>query len=95
MLRTADAAAFKMQYKNFGKCVSEHAKARTRTTAAIKAQENAAKTCKASKKDDADAFAEQFGTGRKGFGKCVSATSKAKQKSQRDKAKTHGHKHSS
>jgi hypothetical protein len=78
MLRSSDAAAFKMQYKTFGKCVSEHARARTRTTAAIKAQENAAKTCKAAKQDDAAAFTEQWGTGRNGFGKCVSATAKGK-----------------
>ena len=79
MLRSADSAAFKMQYKTFGKCVSEHAKARTRTTSAIKAQERAEATCKAAKKDDAGAFAEQWGTGRNGFGKCVSTTAKAKQ----------------
>ena len=78
MLRSADSEAFKMQYKTFGTCVSQHAKARTRTTSAIKAQENAAKTCKAAKQDDADAFTAQWGTGRNGFGKCVSATAKAK-----------------
>jgi hypothetical protein len=80
-LRDSDAAAFKMQYRNFGKCVSEHAKARTRTTSAIKAQEKAADTCKAAKKDDAAAFAEQWGTGRNGFGKCVSSTAKSKHSS--------------
>jgi hypothetical protein len=79
MLRSADATAFGMQYKTFGKCVSEHAKARTRTTGAIKAQESAEKTCKAAKKGDAAAFSTQWGTGRNGFGKCVSATAKAKQ----------------
>lgn len=94
-LRTADSAAFSMQYRNFGKCVSEHAKARTRTTSAIKAQESAAKTCKASKTDDAGAFAEKFGTGRKGFGQCVSATAKTKHESKTHKTKTHGHTHQS
>jgi hypothetical protein len=76
MLRSADSAAFEAQYKTFGKCVSEHAKARTRTTSAIKAQERAQQTCKAAKKDDADAFAQQWGAGRKGFGRCVSTTVK-------------------
>ena len=95
MLRSADATAFGMQYKTFGKCVSEHAKARTRTTSAIKAQESAAKTCKASRTDDAGAFAEKFGTGRKGFGQCVSATAKAKHESKTHKTKTHGHTHQS
>ena len=41
MLRASDEAAFKATYKTFGKCVSEHAKARTRTDSAIKAQEKA------------------------------------------------------
>jgi hypothetical protein len=85
-LRGSDAAAFKAQYRSFGKCVAEHAKARTRTTAAIKAQENAAKTCKAAKDGDADAFAAQWGTGRNGFGKCVSATAKSKHSSGGDDA---------
>jgi hypothetical protein len=78
MLRSADSAAFKDQYKTFGKCVSEHAKARTRTTSAIKAQERAESTCEAAKQDDAAGFADTWGTGRNGFGKCVSATAKAK-----------------
>jgi hypothetical protein len=90
MLRSADSAAFKAQYRNFGKCVSEHAKARTRTTQAIHAQENAAATCKAARKDDSAAFADQWGSGRKGFGKCVSATARANHQST-----THGHSHSS
>jgi hypothetical protein len=79
MLRSADSAAFHMQYATFGKCVSEHARARTRTTSAIKAQERAEQACKAAKKDDADAFADTYGAGRNGFGKCVSTTAKAKQ----------------
>jgi hypothetical protein len=79
MMRSADSAAFKSQYKTFGKCVSEHAKARTRTTAAIKAQERAQKACQAAKKDDGAAFSDQWGGGRNGFGKCVSTTAKAKQ----------------
>jgi hypothetical protein len=78
MLRGADSTAFKAQYKNFGKCVSEHAKARTRTTEAIKAQERAESACETAKKDDAATFTAQWGTGRNGFGKCVSTTAKAK-----------------
>jgi hypothetical protein len=78
MLRSADSTAFKSQYKTFGKCVSEHAKARTRTTSAIKAQERAEKTCQDAKTADSAAFTEQWGGGRNGFGKCVSTTAKAK-----------------
>jgi hypothetical protein len=77
MLRTADSTAFKSQYKTFGKCVSEHAKARTRTNSAIKAQERAEKACQKAKKDDAATFADTWGTGRNGFGKCVSTTAKS------------------
>jgi hypothetical protein len=92
-LRSDDADAFKAQYRNFGKCVSAHAKARTRTTGAIHAQENAAQTCKAAREDDADAFTEQWGTGRQAFGKCVSTTARA---AQHGKSHTeHGHSHSS
>jgi hypothetical protein len=91
MLRaTEDAAVFKAQYRNLGKCVSEHAKARTRTTRAIHAQENAAQTCKAARDEDSAAFTDAWGNGRKGFGKCVSGTAKAKHGSS-----THGHSHSS
>jgi hypothetical protein len=78
MLKGADATAFKAQYKTFGACVSQHARARTRTTSAIKAQERAENSCKAAKKADSAAFADQWGTGRNGFGKCVSTTAKAK-----------------
>jgi hypothetical protein len=92
-LRADDAAAFKAQYRNFGKCVSAHAKARTRTTSAIHAQENAAQTCKAARSDDADAFSEQWGTGRKAFGKCVWTTARAAQHGKSHT--THGHSHSS
>jgi hypothetical protein len=84
-LRDADGpTVFKAQYRNFGQCVSEHAKARTRTPGAIKAQENAAKACKAARANDADAFAQKWGTGRNGFGKCVSATAKAKHAGRED-----------
>lgn len=65
----------------FGKCVSEKAKAKK--AAADKEDEaqeddklNAAKTCKAAKKDDADKFGTDFGTKKNAFGKCVSKTAK-------------------
>jgi hypothetical protein len=65
----------------FGKCVSEKAKAKK--AAADKEDEaqeddtlNAAKTCKAAKKADADQFGEDFGTKKNAFGKCVSKTAK-------------------
>jgi hypothetical protein len=89
-LRAADEAAFKAQYRNLGKCVSEHAKARTRTPEAIKAQEKAAKTCKTAKTDDAGAFADKWGTGRNGFGKCVSATARSQHQSGSDDTSEHG-----
>jgi hypothetical protein len=92
-LRSDDAAAFKAQYRNFGKCVSAHAKARTRTTQAIHAQENAAQTCKSAREDDSGAFSEQWGTGRKGFGKCVRTTARATEHGKSHT--THGHSHSS
>jgi hypothetical protein len=65
----------------FGKCVSEKAKAKkAEADAEDEAQEddkvNAAKTCKAAKKANADAFATEWGTKRNAFGKCVSATAK-------------------
>jgi hypothetical protein len=65
----------------FGKCVSEKAKAKKAAAdQEDEAQEddriNAAKTCKAAKKDDADAFATEWGTKKNAYGKCVSATAK-------------------
>jgi hypothetical protein len=63
----------------FGKCVSEKAKAKKEAAdeeeaAKAKDRVNAAKSCKQAKKDDADAFAEEFGTKKNAFGKCVSTT---------------------
>jgi hypothetical protein len=65
----------------FGKCVS--AKAKAKKAAADKEDEaqeddrvNAAKSCKAAKKEDADQFAADFGTKKNAFGKCVSKTAK-------------------
>jgi hypothetical protein len=65
----------------FGKCVSEKAKAKKAAAdEEDEAQEddriNAAKSCKAAKKADADQFAEDFGTKKNAFGKCVSKTAK-------------------
>lgn len=85
--RTADPAAFKTKYgtgKNganaYGKCVSTKAKAKTTATvkAQVKSEINAAKTCKALRKNDKAAFEQKYGTARNAFGKCVSATAKAK-----------------
>ena len=80
----------------FGKCVSEKAKAKK--AAADKEDEaqeddkiNAAQSCKAAKKDDAEQFGEDWGTKRNAFGKCVSATAKklaAERKAEREAAAT-------
>jgi len=65
----------------FGKCVSEKAKAKKAAAdQEDEAQEddriNAAKSCKAAKTADADAFATKWGTKKNAFGKCVSTTAK-------------------
>ena len=65
----------------YGKCVSGKAK---QDKAAADAQDkteqqdrvNAAKSCKAAKKSDAEQFAKDYGTHRNAFGKCVSRTAK-------------------
>jgi hypothetical protein len=83
--QAADAAAFTAKYGTgkkganaFGNCVS--GKARTIKAATVKAQVkadiNAARTCKAAKKADAAAFATTWGSAKNAFGKCVSATAK-------------------
>ena len=88
---TADPAAFTAKYGTgkhganaHGKCVSQ--KARAKTAKAVKdevtADTKAAKTCKAERKADAQAFADKYGTNqnkRNAFGKCVSKTAKAQQ----------------
>ena len=77
----AEAEAFANKYGTnankrnaFGKCVSQHAKKETEE------EQNetlsAAKQCKKAKADNAQAFADKYGTGKNAFGKCVSATSK-------------------
>lgn len=88
--RTADPAAFATKYgtgKNganaYGKCVSQKAKAKKAETVSdeVKADVSAAKSCKAERKADPEAFATKYGTNankRNAFGKCVSKTAKAK-----------------
>lgn len=80
--RDADPDAFAEQYgenknkKNaLGKCVSLKAREATKDTAEDRA--NAAKTCKALKRDDPATFEQDYGTKKNAFGKCVSATAKA------------------
>ncbi len=58
----------------FGKCVSKLAKQQAKN------RENAAKTCKAERALDPDAFKDKYGTNhnkRNAFGKCVSQHAKA------------------
>ena len=67
--------------REYGKCVSTRAKAKKDAADDEDAEQqkdrvNAAKTCKAAKNDDADAFAEKYGSRRNAFGKCVSRTAK-------------------
>jgi hypothetical protein len=90
--QSADPATFKDKYGTgkkksnaFGKCVSQHAKARTKSTEAdqVKAEENAAKTCKAERKQDPAAFKDKYGTNKNksnAFGKCVSQHAKTQEK---------------
>ena len=62
----------------YGKCVSQNAKKDQRQEQ--RAQENAAKTCKAERDKDAAAFKDKYGSGpnkRNAFGNCVSQTAKA------------------
>jgi hypothetical protein len=63
----------------YGKCVSTKAKAKKAAAdkedkAQAADRVSAAKSCKQAKKDDADKFAEDFGSRRNAFGKCVSKT---------------------
>jgi len=89
--RAADPAAFQQKYgtgknkKNaFGKCVSQKARAKTKQAeqSQVKAEENAAKQCKAERKADPAAFEQKYGTNKNkknAFGKCVSQKAKAQQ----------------
>src|SRR5690349_8289486 len=79
----ADPAAFAKKYGTgkkganaHGKCVSQTARAETasKVHSQVKADINAAKTCKAERKADPQAFADKYGTNankRNAFGKCV------------------------
>ena len=88
--QAADPEAFKNKYgtnknKNnaFGKCVSAQAKAADQEDQSNTI--NAAKQCKAERKEDPAAFKDKYGTNknkRNAFGKCVSAMAKAQQDSQ-------------
>jgi len=88
--QAADPAAFKDKYgtnknKNnaFGKCVSAQAKAADQEDQSDTI--NAARQCKAERKEDPAAFKDNYGTNknkRNAFGKCVSAMAKAQQDSQ-------------
>jgi len=80
--RDADKDVFAEKYgtnrnnKNaFGKCVSSTTREATQDEAEDRV--NAARTCKAAKRADQDAFAEEWGSRRNAFGKCVSATARA------------------
>jgi hypothetical protein len=88
------AATFKLTYGTndnrsnaMGKCVSKQRNDKATTAKEVKADTaadiSAAKTCKAEKTADAEAFATKYGTNanhRNAFGKCVSATAKQQSK---------------
>jgi hypothetical protein len=85
--RSGDPAGFAAQWgdkKNaYGKCVSGTARKHEQEAAEQEQTEdtntvNAARTCKAQRKDDAAGFADQWGTKGNAFGKCVSATARKK-----------------
>jgi hypothetical protein len=78
-LRDSNPQAFKDQYKNLGQCVSQKARQHEQEQAQQeqqqdKAEQNAAKKCKAQRKSDPDGFSHQWGSRRNAFGKCVSRT---------------------
>ena len=102
-LESMGAAAFRKKYGTnhnqmnaFGKCVSSRSKGNDDEAKDDdedegeddKGADNAAKKCKAERKDiGAEAFAKQYGTNQNlgnAFGKCVSAKSKAKAKDKDD-----------
>jgi ribosomal protein L12E/L44/L45/RPP1/RPP2 len=61
----------------FGKCVSQHTRRHRQEGAQqagqqAQAEKNAAKKCKAERKNDPQGFAQRYGTRRNAFGKCVS-----------------------
>lgn len=89
--RSSDPAGFAAQWgskKNaYGKCVSATARQQEQQAAEQQKQDdqntvNAAKTCKAQRKNDSAGFAEQWGTRRNAFGKCVSKTAQQQNQQQ-------------
>jgi hypothetical protein len=89
--QSSDPTGFAAQWgtkKNaYGKCVSATAKKQEQQAAEQEQAEdtntvNAAKTCKAQRKNDAAGFASQWGTRRNAFGKCVSSTAKKQDEQQ-------------
>jgi hypothetical protein len=80
-----DPAGFSQQWGSkhnaYGKCVSATAhtlqhQAEQQQQEADQNTVNAAKTCKAQRKDDPTGFSQQWGSKRNAFGKCVSTTAK-------------------
>ncbi len=84
--RALDPAAFKTKYGTnanksnaFGKCVSGKVKKAEEQAETAEARENAAKTCKAERALDPEAFKTKYGTNANksnAFGKCVSKLAK-------------------
>jgi hypothetical protein len=77
--------------REFGKCVSEKAKAKEHEADAEDQQDatefkNAAKECDSMRDSDAAAFATQYGTAKNAFGKCVSQ--KAREQHDQDEGDT-------
>ncbi|MEA2450134.1 MAG: hypothetical protein QOG63_2066 [Thermoleophilaceae bacterium] len=73
--------------KGLGRCIKKETRenAAEQQQAQDNAQSNAAKDCKAERDADPAAFAEQYGTGKKGknaYGKCVSQHAKADEQAQ-------------
>jgi hypothetical protein len=72
----ATREAFKAQFRNFGKCVSQ--KAHEAKAERKKAHRNAARDCRDERSADAAAFKAKY----RNFGKCVSQAAKAKREQQ-------------
>jgi hypothetical protein len=73
----AEREAFKAQYRNFGACVSQHAK---QAKAERRAASQACREERGDTTESREAFAEKYGTNhnnRNAFGKCVSQQAKA------------------
>jgi len=89
--QSSDPSAFDQKYgttKNgrnaFGKCVSEQEKAMAASMESkqVRAEDNAAKTCRSEQMSDPSGFDQKYGTnknGRNAFGKCVSQQAKAQE----------------